>query len=584
MINGKNSTYCIAVIFILGFFLRFSFGLNFEFWFVDNFQVYLIGLKYYTTGLWPYWGPDVVSSQSSIPGALQGLLVGMPFYLIHIPEAPFIFLNILSILVLFLFAWYLSKRVTTVPLPIIFIWILTIPSAMYYSTIVQNPSYVIIGAIPFFISVFEIFPFYPKKILPEKLLFFILGFSLLWIYQLHLSWVLLIPYILLCFYFQLKETRKKGKLLAPVLFFILGALICSGTILPTLIRYNATTHTLKDNITFNFKNFFNVFNVILNFFSFSTFEAEKFIPFGLIEDGKVSWFIQRFFWIIPVAFFLFLVRVAQFLYLLYSFWSKGPDESWGKVRKFIIFSLLLIMVSFLFTSHFPTSHKFYLFMPVSLWYSLHAYQNIYTTRKGRYFSFIFLATGMMFYLLIMPVYKSMGRSLYSNKSVVEKAINEKDYTLLGLRRVTNIPGQQNEDLWQCLHSNDTLICKTNLEYSNPYTLPQNITSKISHSGKYSCKIDRIQPFSIGFEGNIDTGYRHIHVSFFAFSGFKTDAVIVFSIADSSGIISRGSLPVNPELKAISAWCEIAGNYELPQNIVQNPNAKLQVYVWDPVNG
>ena len=170
-------TYYIILIIFLAYFFRLFFGLNFEFWFVDNVQIYLIGLKYYTTGLWPYWGPDVVHTQSSIPGALQGLLVGLPFYIVAIPEAPTIFLNIVTLFSFSFFGWYLSRRIPSIPLHIILIWLLTIPSAMYYSTTVQNPSYVIIGAVFFFISVFEIFPFYPQKIIPPKTLFFLLSFS-----------------------------------------------------------------------------------------------------------------------------------------------------------------------------------------------------------------------------------------------------------------------------------------------------------------------------------------------------------------------------------------------------------------------
>src|SRR6187551_3884169 len=93
----KKLRITIGLIIIVAFLFRFIFGLNYDFWYVDNVQVYLIGLKFYTTGLWPYWGSDVVYYHSAIPGALQGLLVGLPFYLFEIPEAPVFFLNLLSL-------------------------------------------------------------------------------------------------------------------------------------------------------------------------------------------------------------------------------------------------------------------------------------------------------------------------------------------------------------------------------------------------------------------------------------------------------------------------------------------------------
>ena len=61
------------------FAVRLAFGLCYEFWADDELQIFLIGLRYYTTGEWPFFGPDVVYSQTRIPGALVGLLVGTPF-------------------------------------------------------------------------------------------------------------------------------------------------------------------------------------------------------------------------------------------------------------------------------------------------------------------------------------------------------------------------------------------------------------------------------------------------------------------------------------------------------------------------
>ena len=58
----------------IAFAYRLGFGLCSEFWTSrDNHQIYLLGLKSYTTRMWPYFGPDVTAT-IQIPGALQGLL------------------------------------------------------------------------------------------------------------------------------------------------------------------------------------------------------------------------------------------------------------------------------------------------------------------------------------------------------------------------------------------------------------------------------------------------------------------------------------------------------------------------------
>jgi hypothetical protein len=52
----------------------------------DYTQVFLLGLGYYATGAWPYFGGRHRTS-SEIWGALQSLLVGVPFHIAPGPEA-----------------------------------------------------------------------------------------------------------------------------------------------------------------------------------------------------------------------------------------------------------------------------------------------------------------------------------------------------------------------------------------------------------------------------------------------------------------------------------------------------------------
>ncbi len=64
------------------FLWRLAFGLCHEFFFEDETQIFLLGLRTYATGRWPYFGPDVVWTRSEIPGALQALLVGFPLWVV----------------------------------------------------------------------------------------------------------------------------------------------------------------------------------------------------------------------------------------------------------------------------------------------------------------------------------------------------------------------------------------------------------------------------------------------------------------------------------------------------------------------
>jgi hypothetical protein len=97
-----SQRFQFMILFVILFAFRTFFGLSKLFYGRsdienDALQTYLIGLKFYTTHLWPYFGPDQYDQTTGfhfqIAGALEGLMVGLPFWILKIPEAPFLFLN-----------------------------------------------------------------------------------------------------------------------------------------------------------------------------------------------------------------------------------------------------------------------------------------------------------------------------------------------------------------------------------------------------------------------------------------------------------------------------------------------------------
>src|SRR3954463_1440756 len=122
------------------FAFRLMYGLSRELFFEDQTQVFLMGLRYYATGAWPYFGADVVWTQSEIPGALQALLVGVPLRIAPVPEAPYVLINILSMASLAAFAWYVTARIH-LPKWLVWGWLLTMPWTIEFSTHIINTSY-----------------------------------------------------------------------------------------------------------------------------------------------------------------------------------------------------------------------------------------------------------------------------------------------------------------------------------------------------------------------------------------------------------------------------------------------------------
>jgi hypothetical protein len=82
------------------------------FWSEDERQVYLIGLRSFARGEWPYFGADVVWNGSQLPGALQALLVRWALAIWPAPEAPIVLLNLISVASLAGLAWYFADSTT----------------------------------------------------------------------------------------------------------------------------------------------------------------------------------------------------------------------------------------------------------------------------------------------------------------------------------------------------------------------------------------------------------------------------------------------------------------------------------------
>jgi hypothetical protein len=146
----RRLVVAIALGALFGF--RLLFGLSQQLFTEDETQIYLLGLRFFASGHWPYFGPDVVWTKSQIPGALQPLLVGLPFFIVRVPEAPYLLLNALSMGGLLTFALYLSARLPELPRWLLWGWLFTLPWTLELSTHIINPSYVLPASAIFFVA------------------------------------------------------------------------------------------------------------------------------------------------------------------------------------------------------------------------------------------------------------------------------------------------------------------------------------------------------------------------------------------------------------------------------------------------
>lgn len=427
----KLNTASILLIFAGILIFRLLFGLCGEFWVVDERQIYLLGLKFFTTHLWPFFGPDVVYTQSQIPGALQALLVGLPLFISRVPEAPFVLLNLLTFGALLFFAWYISLRLPGLPRWYIYGWLLTAPWALNYSTHIVNPSYVLVGSILFFVGFFEVLPKLSINRLPLWLSFFFMGAATAWIFQLHLSWVIL-P-ILTIGAFVAAIGTKPGLWFLAFAGYAGGAILIGWTAIPTFIVYGLLgTGGTGANVAFNHKNIFSVFDILFRFFSFASFEVSRFIAAS--TKGRINFLMQNW-WCIPAVIFGLVAGAAQVVWMIIFWFRQSSLPGWNTLKWFVVILIGLLYFSFLFSIKGPASHTLYLAFPVAMLYSFYCFDGLLQKKFWRGAAMVLIVCSLFFHGCL-ALYMLPKRSLYRDRPLVVKALSLNDYRILGERSKT----------------------------------------------------------------------------------------------------------------------------------------------------
>jgi hypothetical protein len=423
-----------ALLLVCAFLFRLGFGLCSQFWADDERQVYLLGLKFYSTGAWPYFGPDVAPGVQ-VPGALQGLLVGLPLFIAPFPEAPFVLLNLLSLASLCLLAWYCARRLHGTPAWFVWGWLLTMPWTLNFSTHVVNPSYVLTGAVLFFVGALETYPATREGLVPAWLSNLMMGFAFFWVMQLHLSWVVLAPFLFASAYFQLRG--RGAKAVKRLGWLACGAALSGCLLAPTLLKYGPANGTggAAGMFAFNSSNLPRVFNpaegVPARFLSLASFELARFI--GRDTSERLA-FLRENLWLAPLAVFLGAVGILQpAAMIVLWFRRKTARDDWPAVKWLALLAVLLLCALFLLTPKLPASHTFYVTFPLAALYGFYCWDSFLRRRGWRLFAAVFLACGLLFHAGL-AAHNFARVSLYVDRAKVETAINEKNPALLGERR------------------------------------------------------------------------------------------------------------------------------------------------------
>ncbi len=412
---------------------RLAFGLSSEFWSEDETQIYLMGLRSYATGDWPYFGPDVVWTRTAIAGALQPLLVGLPLQLVAVPEAPFLLLNILSFAALCALAWYARLQSPSVPRWLVWGWLMTIPWTLQFSTHVNNPSYVLPAAVAFFVGFFEAVPALSRRVLRPRAAFALMGAAVAWIMQIHMSWPLLMPYVLMALLLRARSTRfAAGTLAANLAWLALGAAIPAATLVPTFVEYglDGGSGGALANLHFHFVPPDRLVTTLAQFFSFASLEINRFVA---NDNAKRLLFLMDHPWIVPLIVVVLVAGFAQPIWMLGSWFRRAPEQpDWNPLRALVVFTVVLVYTSYCFVTEEPQAHAFYAVAPIACIYAARCWTFIDSPRWRRVAAVV-LALNVAFHAALIWT-QGPEQSLYANRPVIAAAIREKQPEIFGHRR------------------------------------------------------------------------------------------------------------------------------------------------------
>ena len=423
-----NKTLNLTLFILILILFRIFLGIQINFSHEDYTQVFLIGLENAFSGNWSYWGPDVVWSKTRLPGAMLGLLVGIPLRLTENPYAPIILSNLISGAGLILLSFYAKRRFPALSLYFLLALFLLSPFMLFNGVVLLNTSYLIFSGAILFIVVSDLFMYRNDLLWDVRYHFLALGFALLFTFQLHLSWVMFLPFVLVLFYLEWARNPKQWWRLLS--FFILGSSIASLTLFPTLFTYGSVLLTgSEDNIHVNIQRLSRVIDLFVRYAGIATFDINQKINFIELFTAK-NWMNVALVWIIKV------LSLFQFIGFCISFYYIKKNDAFRKTILLFFLTMVMALGLYLISNKHLEMRTYIILYPVPIWLALYGYAYLMDYRYVKSILYAFLA---LVFVTSIGMAMTNFNDMYSFKSVetkIDKAIQDKDPDAFAIRRKT----------------------------------------------------------------------------------------------------------------------------------------------------
>jgi hypothetical protein len=368
----------------------------------DESHIYLLGLKFFTSHNFPCWGPDIVYTSSYLPGGMQGVLVGLPFFVWPHPFAPYLFLFVILSVALIYLSAYATRLFPELPKWFVYALIALSPFSIHTGLKIINPAYVLCFGIPFFLSFIEVLGIFKTSYIHPKWRFFWMGLGVTAVLQLHASWIVLLLLLIFAGAFTLYTSKNKRENISLALFGIIGLVSGALTLLPTLYQFGlASVFVQGKNAFFDISHLTDIPAVIYWFLMVGGYDMNSF--FG---SYQLTAFVESRSYL--SAFLTALLQISGILFVLFQLVALS-FRKWRifmKENRRFLFLLLIINIAlicmYLFSRVRPSAHAIIILFPLSILYFLWFLRNVFLTTKIKPVHFIaFFSIVTLYYIIVI---------------------------------------------------------------------------------------------------------------------------------------------------------------------------------------
>ena len=145
-------------------------------------------------------------------------------------------------------------------------------------------------------------------------------------------------------------------------------------------------------------------------------------------------FLREEMWLAPFAFFLFAVGVAQVAALLGSWFLRTHTQTdWRAIKYLALCNVVLLYLCFLFSLKPPQSNHLYVTLPLPVLYAFYCWERLLKRPFWRKLAVVVLACGVLFHAGL-ALHNLSRISLYVDRGAAQRAVDARDYRILGERR------------------------------------------------------------------------------------------------------------------------------------------------------